>query len=157
MRFPVLLLLAVWVIVLSSPCLAEDDPGWVKLPFTPFQLAIVPGYGQVFTESTPVYGLRVSALFGIQSDVVGLDVGSGMQTDTLTGLAIGGCSVAEKDATGVQFGLACNYVEEDTMGLQIGVVNMIRGALKGLQFGVANSTEGGTAVQIGGLNTATSV
>jgi hypothetical protein len=61
------------VLALATPSSAAD--GWVTLPFTPFQLAIAPGAAQVFSKSTPVYGLRVSALYGIQSKVVGLDVG----------------------------------------------------------------------------------
>jgi hypothetical protein len=157
MRFPQALLLAAAVLFHSSASLANEDGGWITLPFTPVQLAFVPGYGQIFSKPTPVYGVRVTALFGIQSEVVGLDVGAGMQTETLTGVSIGLCSVAEGNATGAQLGLACNQVEADVLGLQVGVVNLIQGKLEGLQLGIANATEEGTGLQIGGLNTATSL
>jgi hypothetical protein len=137
-------------LALATAASAAD--GWVTLPFTPFQLAIAPGAAQVFSKPTPVYGLRVSALYGIQSKVVGFDVGLFNDADSLTGVGVGFCNVTRGNAAGAHLGVGCNYSEADFAGLQTGVVNQVGGQLAGFQLGLANGSEGGAGLQIGLVN-----
>jgi hypothetical protein len=131
---------------------SSADDGWVTLPYTPFQLAIVPGYGQVFTKATPVYGLRISVLYGVQSKVVGLDAGLFNVADSLTGVGVGLCNVTEGNAAGAHLGLGCSHVDADFAGFQTGFVNQVGGQLKGFQLGFANSAEAGAGLQMGLVN-----
>jgi len=135
----------------------EEDHGWVTLPFTAFQLSIAAGRSQVFTKSTPVYGLRVNALYGVQSRVVGLDAGLFNDADSLTGLGFGLCNISRGSATGAQLGVACSESEGDFKGLQTGLVNNVAGQLAGVQLGLANGAENGAGLQLGLLNRAKSM
>jgi len=149
------LLVAGSVLALATASSAGD--GWVTLPFTPLQLAIAPGSAQVFSKATPVYGLRVSALYGIQSEVVGIDAGLFNDTDSLTGIGVGLCNMTRGNAAGGQLGAGCNHVEADFAGLQAGAVNQVGGELAGLQIGLVNDAEAGAGLQIGFLNHAGSL
>jgi hypothetical protein len=130
----------------------SEGDGWVTLPFTPFQLSIAAGLSQIFTKSTPVYGLRLNLLYGVQSRVVGLDAGLFNDADSLSGLGFGLCNITRQSATGVMLGAACSHSDEDFQGLQTGLVNIVGGQLSGAQLGIANGTENGVGLQIGLIN-----
>lgn len=134
-----------------------DGNGWFTLPFTPFQLSIAAGRSQIFTKPTPVYGLRVNVLYGVQSRVVGLDTGLFNDVDSLSGLGVGLCNIAREIATGAQLGAACSHSDGDFRGLQTGLFNNVGGRLSGVQLGVANATETGAGFQLGVINRAASM
>jgi hypothetical protein len=138
------------VLVLATTAFAAD--GWVTLPFTPFQLAVAPGAGQVFSKSTPVYGLRVSVLYGIQSKVVGLDLGLFNDADSMSGVAVGFCGITRGNGVGAHLEFGCSVVEADFAGVQTAFVNRVGGQLAGFQFGIANSAQSGAGLQIGLMN-----
>ena len=138
------------VLALASASSAAD--GWVTLPYTPFQLAIAPGAAQVFSKETPVHGLRISVLYGIQSEVVGLDVGLFNQTDSMTGIGVGLCNMTQGNGAGIQLGAGCSDVEGDFVGIQAGLFNQVRGQISGFQVGLANGAESGTGLMIGLVN-----
>lgn len=148
-------LVAGLVLTLATASSAAD--GWITLPFTPFQLALVPGGGQVFSKATPVYGLRFSVLYGMQSEVVGLDAGLFNDADSLTGIGVGLCNVTRKKGVGAHLGAGCNSAEGDFTGLQTGLVNQVGGQLMGFQIGLGNSAEGGRGLQFGLMNRADSL
>ena len=143
-------LVAASVLALASVSSAAD--GWVTLPYAPFQLAIAPGGGQIFSKATPIHGLRVSVLYGIQSKVVGLDAGLFNQTDSMIGIGVGLCNVTRGNGAGIQLGAGCSDVEGDFVGIQAGLFNQVRSQLSGLQVGLANGAEAGTGLMIGLLN-----
>lgn len=143
------------VLMLANVAFAAD--GWVTLPFTPFQLSIASGVSQIFSKATPVYGLRVSALYGTQSKVIGLDAGFFNDTGALTGLGVGFCNVARENAIGAQLGAGCSQVEVNFAGLQAAFVNQVGGRLAGLQLGFGNGAGSGAGAQIGLLNHAGSM
>jgi hypothetical protein len=136
---------------------ASASDGWINAPLTPLQLSIAAGRSQVFTEATPVYGLRLSGFYGVQTRVVGLDLGFINDATSLTGLGIGLCNVTRENATGVQIGGGCSIVEADFTGFQTGLANNVAGRLSGFQLGFANAAQDGTGLQIGFLNRSTSM
>lgn len=157
-------------LVLATAASAAD--GWVTLPFTPFQLAIAPGAAQIFSKATPVYGLRLSVLYGVQSKVVGLDVGLVNQVDSLSGVGVGLCNVVLESGAGAHLGFGCSYVEADFKGFQTALVNQVGGQLAGFQhalvnhvggqltgfqFGLVNNAGSGAGLQIGLVNHAGSM
>ena len=143
-------LVAGWVLLLATASSAADEG--LTLPFTPLQLAIVPGFGQLFSKATPVYGLRASAIYGMQSKVVGLDAGLFNDSESLTGLGVGLCNVTRGNAVGAHLSAGVNYVETDFAGFQTGLANQVAGKLAGFQLGLANDAEEGTGLQIGIIN-----
>lgn len=138
------------VLLLATVSSAADEG--LTLPLTPFQLAIVPGFAQLFSKATPVYGLRVSAIYGMQSKVVGLDAGLFNDSDSLTGVGVGLCNVTRGNAKGAHLGAGGNFVEADFAGLQTGLANQVGGELAGLQLGLTNDAEKGAGLQIGIIN-----
>lgn len=81
-----------------------------------------------FTSMTygRLHGLQSSLFFNyVEEDVVGGQVG------LISSLAFG-------ELTGFQAGYVFNYVEKNLVGLQLSAVNVSRGAIKGMQFGLLN-------------------
>lgn len=114
--------------------------GFIKTGMTPFQLAVAPGGVQLFHKETPVYGWRVSLLYGVQKKVYGLDMGLFSDAYALKGLQIGLANQVLGEMKGVQVG-AANGVDEGK-GLQIGFLNRAH-SMKGLQIGVLNFNDEG--------------
>lgn len=146
------MLLAALLALAPAASAEEEAEGWVTLAWTPVQLGIAPGYGQVFSKPTRVYGLRLSGLYGIQSEVVGIDAGLFNDAGTFTGVGTGFCNVARAYAVGAQLGVGCNQVEENFQGLQAGMMNIVSKELTGLQIGFSNGARSGRGVQIGMVN-----
>ncbi|MFH1679273.1 MAG: hypothetical protein ABIH26_01365 [Candidatus Eisenbacteria bacterium] len=119
---------------------------------------------QIFDEETSIAGVRVNLLYGVNREMMGLDIGLGNHTRGNTtgfqwglvgyteGLFIGwqhnafnysaeirgfqsGFYNGAETATGFQLGFV--NITEEMHGLQIGVFNMTR-KLHGLQIGVIN-------------------
>lgn len=89
---------------------------------------------QAFPAEDAVRGLRLSLLYGRNSDVTGMDIGL---VPHVTG-----------DFLGVQWG-GVNLVDGDTEGVQWGVVNVTDGHLTGLQAsGVVNVAGTGEGAQL---------
>jgi hypothetical protein len=146
-------LLAVVVAALfgASGCAAMKE-----IPFVPLQVNLVPRL-QIFPSEVPVYGLGLNGLYGIQDEVIGLNVGVYNQIDkNLEGVALGAVNVGGEKATGLMLAMG-NAVTGDFRGLQLAGVNQIEGNLTGAQLGVGNVTVRGSGLQLGVVNYAESM
>jgi len=137
----------------------------------PFNLALFNPV-QIFDESTPIAGLRLSILYGKNAAFSGLDVGVVNETNgDFTGLQYGLVGIARGgEFVGWQDNWAANYVEgqarglqsaflnyADTMiGVQIGAVNVSKN-MHGVALALVNSTENLRGLQIGLVNIASNL
>lgn len=103
----------------------------------PVQLALFNPV-QVFDENTSITGLRISLIYGKNTQVSGLDWG--LVNHNTSGVS-----------KGVQFGLV-GIVESDFMGWQDNGVNITKGKFEGLQWGIVNYAGTVSGVQIGLVN-----
>lgn len=127
--------------LLASPGLARaESEGFLDATFTPFQLAISPPSVQLFTRTTPVYGVRLNLLYGNQSELYGLDLGLFGDAYTLGGIQLGLGNQVFGALHGVQLGLANS--SEKGAGLQIGLLNRTH-HMRGLQIGLINWNDEG--------------
>ena len=136
--------------IAASGCSAIRRP-----PFTPLQLSIAPG-AEVFAQDTPVWGMSINAVYGIQQDVKGLDLGLFNEVGQLTGMEFGFVNIARAGATGLQWG-AGNAVDGRFTGLQVAAMNQIEGDLRGSQLGIGNTAGEGFGLQVGLVNHAKSL
>lgn len=129
MKLKSLLFCVVFSFALLSSMKAQDKPIQLAL-FNPVQ---------IFDENTSITGLRISLIYGKNSQVSGLDWG-------LVNHITSGVS------KGVQFGLV-GIVEADYMGWQDNGVNITKGKFEGLQWGIVNyaGTVSGGSDRIGKL------
>jgi hypothetical protein len=144
-------------LLLATAGASSASDGWITAPLTPLQISTAAGRSQIFSKATPVYGLRLSGFYGVQSKVVGLDLGLFNDATSVAGLGIGLCNITRENGAGVQVGAGCSLVDADFTGVQTGLVNQVSGRLDGLQLGVANAAREGTGLQIGLLNRSTSM
>lgn len=89
-------------------------------------------------EECSVYGLRFNLGWGAYVDMYGLDSGL--------------FSVTRRDFGGFTATILGNSVDGRMGGVQIGLVNIVRGSAYGLQVGAVNFAEDLHGVQIGVLN-----
>ncbi len=123
---------------------------------TPIQLAIWNPI-QISDSERSVGGFRYSLLWGVNRDVVGLDLSTfaskangdvrGVQSALFANFVIGSLK-------GSQFSLLLNKVNGKFSGLQLGGLNFASGGISGVQLGVVGAdTRGGhmRGVQVGML------
>jgi hypothetical protein len=127
------LLIAVSVILFSSPVMAQTKPIQLSL-FAPIQ---------IFSEDTAISGIRLSLLYGKNTSVTGLDWG--LVNHTTSGVS-----------KGVQLG-AVGLADGDFVGWQHNWVNVVKGDFEGLQWGVVNHSKYVHGIQIGFVNYAGSM
>ncbi|MCP4582897.1 MAG: hypothetical protein GY839_14905 [candidate division Zixibacteria bacterium] len=133
-RYCTLLGIALLVLVFFSiPAIAQEKPIQLSL-FTPVQ---------IFPEDTAIKGIRLSLIYGRSVSVTGLDWG--LVNHTTTG-----------DFVGVQFG-AVGYTEANFTGWQDNWVNVVKGNMEGLQWGVVNYAHYAHGLQLGLVNYAGSM
>lgn len=92
---------------------------------------------QIFPEADAIRGVRVSLLYGKNSDFSGFDIGTVNHT---TGSFVG-----------VQFGLV-GVADGGFQGWQYNLVNVTGGQFEGLQTGFVSLVEAGRGVQWSGFN-----
>ena len=139
--------------LLASGVASAEWEGLVEADYTPFQLSLIGGPTQIFKRPVPVYGLRLSAIYGDQDTVTGLDLGLFNHGNTLTGLGLGLANFSEGMVTGVQLGWL-QFAGDDLKGFQLGISNVVEGEVTGAQLGGANIAENGKGLQIGFWNVA---
>jgi hypothetical protein len=126
--------LAVLLITLVSvPAMAAEKPIQLSL-FTPIQL---------FSEDTPISGIRLNLIYGRNVSVTGLDWG--LVNHTTTG-----------NFTGVQFGFV-GLADSDFLGWQDNGINIVKGNFEGLQWGLVNYANYAHGIQLGFVNYAVSM
>jgi len=126
-----------WVDLVQA---AGGGSGYVKAPFTPIQFALGPPGVQIFTDSTPVYGLSLSLLYGEQDRLYGLGFGLFSDAGDLGGIQLGLGNQVFHHLYGMQIGLA-NSADTGS-GVQIGLWNRSH-SMKGLQLGLINFNDEG--------------
>jgi hypothetical protein len=126
----------------GTPAKADEKPIQLAL-FTPVQ---------IFPESTPITGVRLSLIYGSNVKMSGLDVGlvNHIGEESSVGAQFGVVGIADGDYTGWQNNWV-NICKEDFEGFQYGVVNSSYHA-SGLQLGVYNYARTLNGLQIGLIN-----
>ena len=125
---------------LSAGAAHASSEGWFHAPMTPVQIAFTPGGQQVFDKTTPVYGLRLSLLYGTQKKIYGLDLGLFSDVHEMAGIQVGLGNQVFEEMNGLQLGVANS--NDKGHGLQIGILNRTHG-MKGLQLGILNWNDRG--------------
>ena len=129
----VLALSVLAALVQALPGAAQDKPP----PCTPFMLSFVtPLQGPPCDFD--VKGLRINLVYG--------------ECHTFQGLDLGGVGRSTGNSTGIHIALLATVSEGDAVGLQIGTVNYVKGAFKGLQVGVSSYAANAHGAQIGVFN-----
>jgi len=130
---------------LCSACTKPLARGW-----TPFQFAVFNPL-QVFVEEDGVKGARVSAGYGQNADISGIDVGFIGVSETMTGLQINAGYSAPENLDGLQIS-SLNQVGDRVRGVQLGGVISYAEEVVGLQIaGLHSRAETVTGAQIGGM------
>jgi hypothetical protein len=106
----------------------------------PIQLSVFPPI-QITDEAESIRGVRLSLLFGRNTNVSGIDLA--LIANQTTG-----------DQKGLQYGLV-GLVDGDFSGLQWNFVNVTQGEMYGVQLGLVNVTGTARAFSWGGVNYAT--
>jgi hypothetical protein len=102
----------------------------------PIQLSVVTPI-QLFSEETPIGGLRLNLIYGRNASLTGVDLG-------FVNHVTGPCK-------GVQWG-AVGWVGTDFTGWQDNFVSVTKGRFEGFQSGAVNSMGSGEAFQLGIVN-----
>ena len=121
------------ICVLAIPALSTQ----VFAQSKPIQLSLVTPV-QIFDESIPISGIRLSLIYGRSVSVTGLDWG--LVNHTTTGKSMG-----------VQFGLV-GIADADFVGWQDNAVNIVKNDFEGLQWGLVNYADYANGLQLGFVN-----
>lgn len=126
----------------ACPTMAEEKP---------VQLALLNPV-QMFPDTTPIAGLRLSLLYGRNVSLTGVDLGLVNHTTTgpFLGYQWGGVGLAESDFTGWQ-NCWVNVTKGKMEGFQWGFVNYANHA-SGFQLGIVNYAVTMHGLQIGLVN-----
>lgn len=130
MKKTILMTIFILLVISVLPAMAQNQnkPIQVSL-FNPIQ---------IFSEDTPIGGIRFNFLYGKNTTVSGLDFG--LVNHTTAGLS-----------KGYQFGLV-GMTEADFLGFQNNVVNYTKGGMEGFQWGVVNYAGKANGFQLGLVN-----
>jgi hypothetical protein len=134
------------IAVLCSACAHTPSMGW-----TPIQSGIF-NPGQLFSEETHVYGMRLSLPYTRNADLYGLDFGVASMTESLTGIQVNFLFNGTRKVTGLQMTTALNQ-STDATGFQLSGINMVDEGFSGFQLGgFVNSAADVKGVQIAGVH-----
>ena len=136
-------IICLFILVMPSASVAQSSK--------PVNIALVNPI-QIFSEETPIEGLRLNFIYGKNVSMTGLDLGLANHAGTggFAGLQYGAVNICDGKCGGVQIGLV-NYDQNNVDGFQWGWYN--RGNyVNGFQLGLVNSAETMKGLQIGILN-----
>lgn len=138
-----LLLVAIALILIASPALAQPRPIQIAL-ITPVQ---------IFSEDESISGVRWNILYGRNVTVRGLDFGLINHTTggLSKGVQFGLVGIVESDFLGWQHNQLVNYTKGDFEGFQWGFFNYAKRA-SGFQLGFFNYVESMHGLQVGLIN-----
>lgn len=108
---------------------------------------------QIYPETTPIAGVRLSLLYGKNTSVSGLDVGLVNHTTAgiSKGFQLGLVGINEADFVGFQHNYLVNNVNGNCEGFQLGFVNITHN-MNGFQLGFVNYAYNMKGLQIGLVN-----
>lgn len=139
------------LVALVAMAVASAGCAGTKVAMTPLQVSLWPG-AQIFSQDSPVRGIALDLVGGVQDDVAGLDVGLLNTVDKeLTGIGAGAINLGHGHVRGIQVGFG-NTADTSLAGVQISIANQVDGAAKGAQLGVGNFAGKCVGVQIGVVN-----
>ena len=141
--------LALAVSLLASGVRAEESTP------LPVQLAIWNPL-QVFDSQRSILGLRYSLIYGVNQDVSGLDISTGMTSTKgdFAGVQIGAFNIIDGIATGLQFGVFGSDTRKgEIRGVQVGLLaGSFSGDVTGLQLSLGGNSGAETqGAQLGGF------
>jgi hypothetical protein len=140
----VLALTASVALLCAGPAAAQDET-------KPIQLSLWDPV-QIFDNTTAIEGFRLNLLYGVNTDVTGLDIGLvNRATGTVKGVQWGLVSMAA-DFTGWQTNWAANIVDGEMVGLQSGSLYNKTTTAKGVQLGLVNHNDSFEGFQLGLVN-----
>ncbi len=106
-------------------------------------------------ESFSIRGLRANAVYAVNEDLTGVDLGLILPFNFLrgdmTGVQLGLYNEVGNKTTGLQWGMV-NNTKGDVSGIQLGLVNISDGYQKGLQYGFYNQADHISGLQLGFIN-----
>jgi len=137
-------LVLVALVLLVSPSLALAD-GPVNLSlFAPVQIV---------KEDQSVTALRLSLIYGKNADMTGLDISLvGANTGSFTGVSWTGVGMVNGDFTGWQAGWLASLTDGNMQGLQSGIYNNCGMGSSGVQWGLLNTSDDFSGLQVGFVN-----
>jgi len=145
------------ILVLAVICLAVLPQLAMAEEARPIQLSLFSPF-QLIPETESIEGLSLDLIYVVNKDVTGLSFtffGVNKATGNVAGVELGLGNWVEGYLRGWQGGFV-NNVNSRFVGLQSGVVNIVRGDLTGAQLGVVNWAEGFVhGTQIGLFNYST--
>lgn len=110
---------------------------------------------QITRESDSVTALRLSLLYGRNADLRGLDVSFvGRNTGSVSGLAWDGVGVVDGDFTGAQLTWLAAVTKGNLQGFQAGVYTKAGPGSSGFQWGLVNTADSFSGLQLGFVNIA---
>ena len=117
---------------------------------TPLQLGLWGPQVQLFSEQTPVIGLRLNVLKSANESVTGFDLGIASQAGSMKAIQVNLVNLVDNEFDGVGIGLfnQCGSVA----GIQAGLFNNVTHDLSGFQIGLFNSADDVAGIQVGLLN-----
>jgi hypothetical protein len=132
-------------------CTLYSTPISLHAQDKPIQIALVTPI-QIFSENTPIKGVRLNLVYGRNISITGLDLGlvNHVTNSPSTAVQFGFIGLVESNFTGWQDN-AANLTMEKCEGFQFGIVNYA-GSMSGFQLGFVNYTENMNGLQIGIIN-----
>lgn len=145
------LVLAIGLALSAAVCTAGESKS-CSLPFSPVGIGLAAPV-QIPWTCSDVYGLRIGGLLGVESEVIGLDIGLVEVTkEDFTGLQLSGFSWTGGDA--LLFGLSAvaNVTKGSAIGLSVSACNVVYGDFTGLAAGLVNVDAALCGAQIAAVN-----
>jgi hypothetical protein len=134
------------IAMLCSAFGCAPSRGW-----TPIQAGMF-NPGQLFTEETDVYGLRLSLPYTRNEELYGIDIGIASEMESLTGIQANFLFNGAQEAAGLQMTI-CENASIKAAGLQLSVLNLVEQSFTGIQLGgLVNTAGAAKGVQIGGIH-----
>ena len=110
---------------------------------------------QILDETESVEAFRLSLIYGKNANMTGLDLSLvGANTGDFLGVAFTGVSLVDGNFTGYQGGWLASVTEGNMQGLQAGAYTKAGLGSSGVQFGIINTADDFSGLQLGFVNIA---
>ena len=138
--------------ILASAVLAALLLPTVALADGPINLALFNPV-QIVKEDEAVTAFRFSLIYGRNTDMTGLDLSLvGLNTGDVSGVSFTGVGLVDGDFTGLQLSWIAAVAEGNMQGLQWALYTKSGGGSSGVQFGLLNTSDDFSGLQVGFVN-----
>ncbi len=118
----------------------------------PINLGVFPPV-QIVKETESVTAFRFSLIYGKNASLTGLDLSLvGKSTGSVTGVAFSGLGMVDGDFTGWQDSWLASITKGNMQGLQMGAYTKSGMGSTGVQFGILNTSDDFSGLQVGLVN-----